>query len=218
MARKILLADDSVTIQKVVELTFSEGDYQVLCVSDGAQVVESVRTMRPDLVLLDVILPGENGYDVCDAIKKDAALASIPVLLLTGTFEPFDRGRAASVGADGHVTKPFESQVLISRVTELLERGQHPPAPQKPGTVGLASPGGDSSPVPAGAVEPVGPRTPSPPAAATKLSDDDVDRIARRVAEQIGERVIREVAWDVVPDLAEQLVQKRIRQIEEEAD
>ena len=104
MARKILLADDSVTIQKVVELTFSEEDFEVTCVSTGTQALEKIQEIRPHIVLLDVILPGKNGYEICDAIKKDKALAKIPVLLLTGTFEPFDRRRAESVGADGHLT------------------------------------------------------------------------------------------------------------------
>jgi CheY-like chemotaxis protein len=120
MPKKILLADDSITIQKVVELTFSEGDYQVFAVSNGSQALKKIQEIRPDIALLDVIMPETNGYEVCQQVKHDPATSRIPVLLLTGTFEPFDRKRADSVGADGHLTKPFESQVLISRVEELI--------------------------------------------------------------------------------------------------
>lgn len=120
MPKKILLADDSITIQKVVELTFSDGDYQVISVGNGAQALEMISQLRPDVALLDVIMPEVNGYEVCEKIKTDPATAAIPVLLLTGTFEPFDRKRAEAAGANGHLTKPFESQMLITRVSELI--------------------------------------------------------------------------------------------------
>lgn len=118
--KKILLADDSITIQKVVELTFSEGDYQVVCVGNGAQALKKLSEARPDVVLLDVIMPEKNGYEVCEQIKRNPATSGIPVLLLTGTFEPFDRKRADQAGANGHLTKPFESQALVSKVEELI--------------------------------------------------------------------------------------------------
>src|SRR5207249_3293391 len=107
-------------IQKVVELTFSEGDYQVLCVSNGAQALKKITEVRPDIALLDVIMPERNGYEVCEQIKRNPSTSGIPVLLLTGTFEPFDKKRADAAGANGHLTKPFESQVLVSKVEELI--------------------------------------------------------------------------------------------------
>ncbi|HET8945485.1 MAG TPA: response regulator [Candidatus Polarisedimenticolia bacterium] len=118
--KTILLADDSITIQKVVELTFSDGDYRVFCVSNGAQALRKVGEVRPDVILLDVIMPEKNGYEVCEALKADAATAAIPVLLLCGTFEPFDARRAEAAGASGHLTKPFESHALVARVEELM--------------------------------------------------------------------------------------------------
>jgi CheY-like chemotaxis protein len=118
--KKILLADDSITIQKVVELTFSEDDYQVACVSNGAQALKKIIEWRPNIVLLDVIMPEKNGYEVCEDMKRHPSTSSIPVLLLTGTFEPFDQKRAAAAGAGGHLTKPFESQALVAKVEELL--------------------------------------------------------------------------------------------------
>ncbi|HEV8701971.1 MAG TPA: response regulator [Candidatus Polarisedimenticolia bacterium] len=118
--KTILLADDSITIQKVVELTFSEADYRVICVSTGGQAIKKVAETRPDIVLLDVIMPEKNGYEVCEQLKRNPSTRGIPVLLLTGTFEPFDKKRADAAGANGHVTKPFESQVLVGKVEELI--------------------------------------------------------------------------------------------------
>jgi CheY-like chemotaxis protein len=103
-----------------VELTFSDGDYRVFCVSNGAQALRKVSEVKPDVVLLDVIMPEKNGYEVCEALKADPATASIPVLLLCGTFEPFDARRAEAAGASGHLTKPFESHALVARVEELM--------------------------------------------------------------------------------------------------
>jgi CheY-like chemotaxis protein len=122
MAKKILLADDSLTIQKVVELTFSDSDYELVCVSNGQKALDRIREDRPDLVLADVVMPEKNGYEVCEAIKSNPATARIPVLLLSGTFEPFDRERAERIGADAIVSKPFDSQQLIAQVEALLDR------------------------------------------------------------------------------------------------
>jgi CheY-like chemotaxis protein len=120
MAKKILLADDSITIQKVVELTFSEGDYEVHCVGNGAQAIRKIDEIVPDIALVDVMMPQRNGYEVCSHVKQDPKLSWIPVLLLTGTFEPFDPRRAEQAGADGHITKPFESRALVAQVEDLL--------------------------------------------------------------------------------------------------
>ncbi len=122
MAKKILLADDSLTIQKVVELTFSDSDYELVCVSNGQRALERVREDRPDLILADAVMPEKNGYEVCEAIKGDPATARIPVVLLSGTFEPFDRERAERIGADAIVSKPFDSHQLLAQVEALLER------------------------------------------------------------------------------------------------
>src|SRR5262244_4344132 len=134
MAKKILLADDSLTIQKVVELTFSDSGYDLMCVSNGQKALERIQQDRPDLVLADVVMPEKNGYEVCETIKSNPATARIPVLLLSGTFEPFDRERAERIGADAIVSKPFDSQQLIAQVETLLDRVP-PPMPEP-----LASP------------------------------------------------------------------------------
>ena len=122
MTKTILLADDSVTIQKVVELTFSEGDYRVTCVSNGKSAVQKLQESRPDILLCDVIMPEMNGYEVAAFVKKNPTYSAIPVILLTGTFEPFDEEKARQSGADTFITKPFDSKMLIEKVEELLSR------------------------------------------------------------------------------------------------
>ncbi|WP_243338681.1 response regulator, partial [Anaeromyxobacter soli] len=121
MPKNLLLADDSITIQKVVGITFANEDYQVVAVGNGEDAIARARELRPDVILADVVMPKRNGYEVCEAVKADPALAHIPVVLLAGTFEAFDEARARSARADGHVAKPFESQALINKVRELVE-------------------------------------------------------------------------------------------------
>jgi len=130
MSKKILLADDSITIQKVVELTFSDGDYEVYAVNNGQKAIEKLSEFTPDIILSDIIMPEKNGYEVCEFVKSHAELKAIPVILLTGTFEPFDPDRAEKAGCDAVVTKPFESQNLIHKVEELIAASGAPaPAP-----------------------------------------------------------------------------------------
>jgi CheY-like chemotaxis protein len=128
MAKKILLADDSLTIQKVVELTLSGTDYDLTCVSNGQKALDSLAASRPDLILADVVMPGKNGYEVCESVKGNPETARIPVVLLSGTFEPFDRGRAERIGCNMVISKPFDAQQLLARIETLLERapGQPP--------------------------------------------------------------------------------------------
>jgi CheY-like chemotaxis protein len=128
MAKKILLADDSITIQKVVELTFSDGDYEVTAVNNGAKAIQKLAEMRPDIILSDIIMPEKNGYEVCEYVKSHPEYRNIPVILLTGTFEPFDPDRADKAGCDAVVTKPFESQSLIHKVEELIQQSENAPA------------------------------------------------------------------------------------------
>ncbi len=124
MPKTLLLADDSVTIQKVVGISFANEDVVLVTVDNGDDALLRARELRPDLVLADVAMPGKDGYEVCEAIKADPQLRHVPVLLLSGTFENFDEARARTVGADGHITKPFEAQALVDRVNELLAHSE----------------------------------------------------------------------------------------------
>jgi CheY-like chemotaxis protein len=116
------LADDSITIQKVVRITLADGDYNLITVDNGTEALERLKTEQPDLVLADVVMPGKDGYQVCEEIKKNPGLSHIPVILLAGSFEGFDEMKGAEAGADGYIIKPFESQTLISKVEEMLNK------------------------------------------------------------------------------------------------
>ena len=119
--RKLLLADDSATIQKVIDLTFADEGVQVLAVSNGQEAIDKVLDFAPDIVLADVFMPSPDGYEVCRYVKTNEKLKHIPVMLLVGSFEPFDEAEARRVGADDILTKPFSSiRRLIDRVGALV--------------------------------------------------------------------------------------------------
>src|SRR5436190_6988097 len=124
MPYTLLLADDSVTIQRIIELTFASEDISVVAVSDGDHAIASLDRSIPDIVLADVGMPGRNGYELSHYIKHSPSLAHVPVLLLTGAFEPVDQVKAREAGCDGILIKPFEPQLVISRVRELLGKEQ----------------------------------------------------------------------------------------------
>lgn len=150
MPRKLLLADDSVTIQRVIELTFVDEDIHVIAVGDGRAAVERIEREPPDIVLADVGMPERDGYEVAAFIKGHPSLAHIPVILLTGAFEPIDEARAKAVGCDGVLVKPFEPQMVINRVKDLLtgrRSAQPQPAAPGPAPVPLA-PQADVRPMP----------------------------------------------------------------------
>ncbi len=361
MSKTILLADDSVTIQKVVELTFMDQDYEVVAVSDGKAALAKLSELQPALLIADVHMPGADGYEVCRQSKE--IYSGLPVLLLVGTFEPFDEQQAVACGADGHLKKPFDSQDLLAQVESLAGSSSPPPAvgfaapaplpevsvpevpvseapvPEVPvskvseleppsltenaaadvpvADIPTVQPSFVSEPLPDVAspaatvaadplpahqdasdnpfelppLEPQSVETPSSEASAevpapgetspielpsveddmvqeevalsvadveappsvealsveappveapseeaepaatagaevaagaengdSALSEQDVDRIARRVTEMVGEKLLREVAWEVVPDLAELIIKERIRELESQVE
>lgn len=135
--RKLLLADDSLTIQKVVSLTFADEGVEVVAVGDGRQALSRLEEddALPDVVLADVLMPVLDGYELCRRIKADSRFRHIPVMLLVGAFEHFNEAEARRVGADDVLTKPFQSiRGLVSRVGSLLggaEQKQEEPEPSR---------------------------------------------------------------------------------------
>lgn len=129
--RKLLLADDSITIQKIVALTFADAGIEVIAVNNGTDAVEKLWENAPDVVLADVFMPGLSGYEVCERVKTTESLKHIPVMLLVGSFEPFDEAEARRVGADDILTKPFQSiRTLMDKVLgRTASPGQPQPAP-----------------------------------------------------------------------------------------
>ena len=119
MAKTILLAEDSVTIQKVVEMTFAAEDFNIVVATSSQDAVKAALADPPDIVIADLSMEGENGYDICSTLKSLDAHVEIPVLLLHGNASKYDEGRAQAVGANGEISKPFESQTLIDKVKML---------------------------------------------------------------------------------------------------
>jgi len=177
MGNTLLLADDSVTMQKVVGITFANEDIDLVTVDNGDAALERARELRPDIVLADVGMPGLNGYELCAALKSDPDLTNVRVILLTGTFDTYDEARAREVGADAHVAKPFEAQALVDQVHTLLQA-----APARPAGAPSAAPAprptradADNEPKTAAEVDLPPPVPPAPPA--PELPDLDFESL-----------------------------------------
>jgi len=128
LAYKILLADDSVTVQKIITLTFKDEHVDVESVNNGDEAINKLQYLRPSLIMADVSIPGRDGYQICEYVKTHPDLSHIPVVLLVPAFEPFDAEKARRMGADHHLTKPFQSiKTLITTVKNLIE----PPLPEE---------------------------------------------------------------------------------------
>lgn len=122
MGHKVLLADDSITVQKIVKLTLADEGIEVIAVGNGELALQQLADIRPDLIMADVFMPGHDGYEVCEYVKSSPEYHHIPVILLVHAFEPFDQARASQVRADRHLTKPFHSiRTLVATVRELIE-------------------------------------------------------------------------------------------------
>lgn len=124
MPKKILLAEDSLTIQKVFELTFAQSDFALTMVDNGVDAVRLAAEIAPDLVVADVTLPGRNGFEVAGDLSASPSTRGCPVLILSGSLGPFDEESFKSSGAAGVLFKPFESQELIDKVNEMLSAAE----------------------------------------------------------------------------------------------
>ena len=130
MARKILLADDSVTAQNMGRKILADAGYDVVTVNNGSAALKRIAEIKPDLIVLDVYMPGYSGLEVCQRLKDAAETAHIPVLLTVGKLEPFKADEARRVRADGHIVKPFEASELLTAITRLEDHM----VPQSEGT------------------------------------------------------------------------------------
>jgi DNA-binding response OmpR family regulator len=116
----VLIADDEPNILVTLEFLMQREGHRVLLARDGDEALAQLRAHRPDLVLLDVMMPGRTGFEVCQALRADEALARTKVLLLTAKGRDTDIAQGQGVGADAYVTKPFSTRELAARVRELL--------------------------------------------------------------------------------------------------
>ncbi len=132
MARRILLADDSVTAQNMGRRILSDAGYEVVTVNNGSAALKKIAEQKPDLIVLDVYMPGYGGLEVCQRVKENRETARIPVLLTVGKLEPFKPEEARRVRADAFIIKPFEASELLTALTKLEDKIV-PQGPQKPG-------------------------------------------------------------------------------------
>jgi CheY-like chemotaxis protein len=145
LAQKILLADDSVTAQNMGRRILSEAGYEVITVNNGSAALKKIAESKPDLIILDVYMPGYGGLEVCQRVKDDPETARIPVLLTVGKLEPFRADEARRVHADAHLVKPFEASELLTALSKLEDKIVPRAEPRQTGAPGRTSTAGRPS-------------------------------------------------------------------------
>ena len=120
MTRKVLIADDEPNIVVSLEYLMKREGHEVLVARDGDEALALARSARPALVLLDVMMPGKSGFEVCQALRADAATAAIKVLMLTAKGRDTDVAQGLGVGADAYMTKPFSTKELAAKVKDVM--------------------------------------------------------------------------------------------------
>ncbi|HWM87799.1 MAG TPA: response regulator, partial [Kofleriaceae bacterium] len=158
MSKTILCADDSATMQKVAEITFAATEYKYVGARTVDEALKLARAEKPALILADAVMPGKNGYDLCRAVKSDAELAGIAVIVMCGNSQAYDGSRGEQAGADGQVTKPWDTQVMLDKVAETLARVESDGAAKLGQGVQAATSGNERAPTSRPA-----PRAPTPP-------------------------------------------------------
>ena len=127
MANVILVVEDEESIRTLITLNLQAAGYTVEEAKDGTQALEKIKSVKPDLVLLDWMLPGLDGLDVLRSLKSDPAFATLPVIMLTAKSEEYDIVLGLEMGATDYITKPFSNKVLIARIRAILRRGDAAP-------------------------------------------------------------------------------------------
>lgn len=117
---RVLIADDEPNIVVSLEFMLKREGYEVLVARDGTEALEAIRGQRPELVLLDAMMPGLSGFDVCQAVRADPGLRGTRILMLTAKGRETDMARGLGVGADAYVTKPFSTRELMQKVRDML--------------------------------------------------------------------------------------------------
>lgn len=120
--KKILIVDDQVEVRELVEVTLRIGDFKILQAENGPKALEIARVEKPELILLDVMMPegGLDGFEVCEQLKKDPETAGLTIIMLTAKGQDVDKERGKQVGADYYFTKPFSPLELMNKVEEVL--------------------------------------------------------------------------------------------------
>ena len=120
--KKILIVDDEIDLVEMLTIRLEANNYQVIFSADGQDGLDKARTEKPDLIILDLMLPKIDGYKVCRMLKFDEKYKQIPIILFTARAQESDMRLGEEVGADAYVTKPFEPSILLDKISELLNR------------------------------------------------------------------------------------------------
>ena len=221
MAHRVLVADDSSIVQRVVRQAFEQSDVEIITAENGAEAIEVLERDAPDLVLADTRMPGATGYEVAEVVNRRPAERRIPVVLLTGSFEAIDERRARAAGCDTVLVKPFEPEQLVSVVSGLLgipPRAKVPPPPIAPRAdveadiwddvddrelrwLVTEEPDVDDPSRPG--------RAASVPRGGT-VDEALVERVATRVIERLSDAVVRDTTARIVGEVAERLVRREL--------
>ncbi len=119
---KILVIDDETQLIEMVQMRLEAAGYDVVTASDGQEGLDKAKSVEPDLILCDVMMPKMDGYKVCGLLKNDSRYSKIPLILFTARAQQDDQDVGDEVGADAYITKPFEPPVLLAKIKELLEQ------------------------------------------------------------------------------------------------
>src|SRR5215475_6654178 len=129
MATKLLLVEDSLSIQTLVETAFAREGFEVMVAGDALDGLHKAQTVRPDIVLADASMPGLDGFQLCQRIRQSAGGRQVPVVLLTSGFTAYDKAKGDRAGVTTHLAKPFDPQVLLALVKQLVPVVRHPVSP-----------------------------------------------------------------------------------------
>lgn len=121
MGKKILVIDDEPLVVEVLKIRLKMNNYEVITASDGTEGIERAITEKPDLIILDVVMPGLDGYQVCQKLKEDRNTKTIPIIMLTALGQSPGRKKGYSLGADDYLFKPFDDQELLNSVEKALK-------------------------------------------------------------------------------------------------
>lgn len=131
MARKILVVDDEAVLADTIAYNLVQEGYQVITAADGTSALNAVHNEHPDLIVLDIMLPGVDGLEVCRQLRREDETATVPIIMLTAKSDEIDKVVGLEVGADDYVTKPFGRRELLARVRALLRRADYPSTTQE---------------------------------------------------------------------------------------
>ena len=165
MSKIVLCVDDSATMQMVADITFRGTDFQYVGARSVDEALSKAKAQKPAVVLADAAMPGKTGYDLCLALKSDGATSDVPVVILVGNGAPYDSAKGTQVGADANLPKPWDTQTMLEKVTEIVGKG----AVTKPGQAAAAASAPATTPPPAAKAPPA--TTPAAAAAAAAAAN-----------------------------------------------